>query len=104
MVSSVDLADDARFILLAGADGEPWYRAFGQAIAARGIEGVAYTVGARGDLVDPLGSFADLYGIDPAGAVLIRPDGHVAWRSATQSRSEGRELHDALDRALCLPQ
>jgi hypothetical protein len=24
---------------------------------------------------------AAAYGIDPDGAVLIRPDGHIAWRS-----------------------
>ena len=25
-----------------------------------------------------------LYGIGPAGAVLVRPDGHVAWRQGGQ--------------------
>ncbi|WP_407696298.1 aromatic-ring hydroxylase C-terminal domain-containing protein [Streptomyces bikiniensis] len=26
-------------------------------------------------------TWTDLYGIAPAGAVLVRPDGHVAWRA-----------------------
>ncbi len=42
-----------------------------------------YSVGAAGsgaDLVDEAGTWHRDYGIGDSGAVLIRPDGHVAWR------------------------
>jgi 2-polyprenyl-6-methoxyphenol hydroxylase-like FAD-dependent oxidoreductase len=29
------------------------------------------------------GVFLDRYGLEPSGAVLVRPDGYVAWRSAS---------------------
>jgi hypothetical protein len=51
------------FVLLAGPDGEAWCQA-----GARIIKNNA---------------FPDAYGITPSGAVLIRPDGFVAWRGET---------------------
>jgi hypothetical protein len=38
----------------------------------------------------------ELYGIQPGGAVLVRPDGHIAWRSATPPTNPAKELHSAL--------
>ena len=34
------------------------------------------------------------HGIDPTGALLVRPDGHVAWRVASDAGSP--QIHDAL--------
>ena len=33
-------------------------------------------------LTDVARRFVDAYGIGPSGAVLVRPDGFVAWRAA----------------------
>jgi 2-polyprenyl-6-methoxyphenol hydroxylase-like FAD-dependent oxidoreductase len=41
-----------------------------------------------------------LYGIDDTGAVLIRPDGHVAWRQTNIDGAQTRGLRDALDAVL----
>ena len=43
----------------------------------------AFTVGVDDavDLRDSSGAWAKLYGVSQNGAVLVRPDGHVAWRS-----------------------
>jgi 2-polyprenyl-6-methoxyphenol hydroxylase-like FAD-dependent oxidoreductase len=38
----------------------------------------------------------ELYGIRPDGAVLVRPDGHVAWRSIEAPANPDKELHAAL--------
>lgn len=35
----------------------------------------------QGDVLDTQGKLPEFYGVEPGGAVLIRPDGHVAWRS-----------------------
>jgi putative polyketide hydroxylase len=41
----------------------------------------AYTVGDGADLADDDGGWQTTYGIGDDGAVLVRPDGYVAWRS-----------------------
>ena len=69
-VSTIDLFG-RRFVLLTGSAGAEWIA------AARGVPGqVALDVHR---LADPEG--ARRYGIGPEGAVLVRPDGHVAWRN-----------------------
>jgi hypothetical protein len=52
-------------------------------------------------LIDVEGRFATVYGTDDAGAVLIRPDGILAWRSGDEIPSVEtvrRELGLALRR------
>ena len=46
-----------------------------------------------------LGGFTEAYGLGEDGAVLVRPDGHVAWRSAT-GPAIGAVLRDAVERIL----
>jgi hypothetical protein len=45
--------------------------------------------------VDP-NAFRTAFGIGPAGASLIRPDGYVAWRSSAFPLDPVRELASAL--------
>ena len=75
-----DLFEDA-YVLLAGAQGDAW-RDAANAVAMRdSLPLRPYTVGPASDAVDASGAFAAAYGIDPNGAVIVRPDGVVAWRS-----------------------
>jgi len=97
-ISTIDLFGP-QFVLLAGRDGDAWRRA-AQAIGPSWPPLVAHAVGADGDLADPDGHWHDAYGIDPDGAVLVRPDGHVAWRSRAGSSSPADVLRGALDRLL----
>jgi putative polyketide hydroxylase len=95
-ISTIDLFGP-RFVLLAGSRGGAWRR------AAHGIDLswpplVAYTVGEDGDLVDPDGNWREAYGVDADGAVLVRPDGHVAWRSRSAASDPTEVLRTALDR------
>ncbi|MFF3325828.1 FAD-dependent monooxygenase [Streptomyces sp. NPDC002889] len=53
------------------------------------------TVGAQPDPDGPLGG---------AGAVLVRPDGHVAWTGSGRTGSEQSEVRDALRRWFGLPE
>ena len=43
-----------------------------------------------------------LKGIQAGGAILVRPDNMVTWRSIYKSRHDGKELEDALKRLLVL--
>jgi putative polyketide hydroxylase len=42
-----------------------------------------------------------VYGLGADGAVLVRPDGFVAWRSMSAGVDPERELGAALGAALC---
>jgi hypothetical protein len=77
-VSTLDLFGD-RLTLLTGLDGERW-RTDAAALAANGVPIACYSV-AR-EFADPDGTFANGYGLGRNGAVLVRPDGYVAWHSA----------------------
>jgi putative polyketide hydroxylase len=94
--SSVDLFEKS-FVLLAASAGQAW------ATAARALGGPtpvqAFVIGPQGDLL-PESDFEALYGLGAGGAVLVRPDGHVAWRSAGTSDAPSTDLRQSLDRIL----
>lgn len=97
-ISTIDLFGP-HFVLLAGRDGDAWRRA-AQAIGPCWPPLIAHTVGGDGDLDDPDGSWQEAYGVDSDGAVLVRPDGHVAWRSRSGLSNPAESLRSALDRLL----
>ncbi|MBP2327273.1 2-polyprenyl-6-methoxyphenol hydroxylase-like FAD-dependent oxidoreductase [Kibdelosporangium banguiense] len=77
-----DLCTDS-FVLLTGRDGAPWYGAAAPVSDTLAVPLKAYRVGAQGegvDLVDVEDEWQTRYGLGTGGAVLIRPDGYVAWR------------------------
>ncbi len=74
-VSTIDLFDQ-QFVLLTGPAGSEWCGAASAAALALGVPFRALT------LAEP--DWALAYGVGREGAVLVRPDGHLAWR--TQAR------------------
>ena len=68
------------FALIAGAHGEAWIDA-ANTVAAAGAPLRAHRIGADGDLTDPEGRFEAAVGISAKGALLLRPDGVIAWRA-----------------------
>ena len=48
------------------------------------------------ELQDPQNVFFERYGIAKEGAVLVRPDGHVAWRSTGDADDAQRSLSEVL--------
>jgi putative polyketide hydroxylase len=97
-ISTIDLFGP-HFVLLTGSDGEAWRRA-AQDVDASWPPLMAFTIGKDGDLSDPDGNWHQIYGIDFDGAVLVRPDGHVAWRSRSSQPNPTETLRAALDRLL----
>src|SRR5262249_755149 len=99
--STIDLFGPG-FALLAPSspEGEAWLRA-ARAAAERLNVGVdAHAIGAPGGWTDLGGSFARRYGAAPTGAVLVRPDGHVAFRAQRPTADPASELSSALARIL----
>jgi putative polyketide hydroxylase len=69
------------FVLLSGVDGAAWRDAALQVANRLGLELVARSIGAGGDLLDVDGRWPSAYGVSSTGAVLVRPDGLVGWRA-----------------------
>ena len=89
------------FVVFAGSGGKGWCAAARAAGASLGVVVDAYCIGS--DVTDAAGRFEALYGTGPGGAVLVRPDGFIAWRaSSVHSNPEG-ELAAALGLALARP-
>lgn len=91
-VSTIDLFG-SDFVLLAGEDGAAWLPA-AKSVAGGAVRG--YLIGSAGELSDPDGAWAKAYGVSSEGAVLIRPDGFVAWRSPGAATDPERELAEAV--------
>jgi hypothetical protein len=79
-VSTLD-AFGGGIVLLTGSDGDLWRATTEQAAAPRQVPIEVLTVGEQGDLQAPAGRFEALYGVEPDGAVLVRPDGFIGWRA-----------------------
>jgi len=97
-VSLIDLAETG-FVLLAASDPQGVWRAETDRVAR--AEGAPLRLEVVGDRARPNPEgrdFAALYGVGPNGAVLVRPDGHVAWRAADQGQA--RQLEVGLQAAL----
>jgi putative polyketide hydroxylase len=92
-LSSISLSN-GRFVLLCSADGESW-KAAARSLGLK-VRLDAYTVGPSGDLRTETDVFQGLYGIDADGCALIRPDGHVAFRSRKCSAAPLLSLRRAL--------
>ena len=99
-LSTLDLFGPG-FTVLTGTDGGDWRGASRRLQADVGIPVACYSIGEAG-IEDRDGVFLERYGIEPSGAVLVRPDGWVAWRSVSTRKVGPDELRDAL-RAILVP-
>ena len=100
-VSTLD-AFGGGLVLLTGADGGAWRAAAQEAAAPRQIPIEVLSVGEAGDLQAPAGRFETLYGVEPDGAVLVRPDGFVGWRANRAGDAPAEDLARALTTILKL--
>jgi 2-polyprenyl-6-methoxyphenol hydroxylase-like FAD-dependent oxidoreductase len=89
-ISSLDLFAYDRFTLIAGPAGRAW------AEAAARVPVDCIVIGH--DVADAGGEWMKRLDIEPTGALLVRPDQHVAWRA----RSGSENAADALARALAV--
>jgi 2,4-dichlorophenol 6-monooxygenase len=88
-VSTLDLFAYDRFTLVTGPAGQRWIE------TVRGPMAIGCIVIGR-DVVDASGHWMKLLGIDDGGALLVRPDQHVAWRSRHAVADAGAALSLAL--------
>jgi 2,4-dichlorophenol 6-monooxygenase len=79
--SSLDLTGQGRFTLLTGIGGDGWIAAAKVLSKEFGLPIVAHKIGPRQEWQDFTGDWARAREIGDSGALLVRPDHHVAWRS-----------------------
>lgn len=94
-VSTLDRVGRGRFTLVTGLSGQAWVRA-AQALERPGLR--TLVIGEPGAL-DVYCSWQRLREIDEAGALLVRPDGVIAWRERNAVHDTGH-ARDALESAL----
>lgn len=95
-ISTLDLCGKGGFTLLTGIGGECWHDAARAVAAKYGIKLDCYAIGPAGsDAVDILGDWYRASEIDEDGAVLVRPDHHVAWRTSS-ARDDASAKLDAV--------
>ena len=98
--STLDLFGE-NFVLLTGNLGKAWHDAARDVCGALDITlGVASIGGAEIRVASD--GWRAAYGIDADGAVLVRPDGHIAWRSAGAAADATATLEQVIARVLAL--
>lgn len=98
-ISTIDLFG-TRFVLLTGPEGEGWLKAAAAVASPDRPDLVAYMIGG-GEIADPDGAWLAAYDIEADGAVLVRPDGYVGWRTRAKSPDPIVSLASVFDVVLC---
>lgn len=99
-----DLVRPGRFLLIAGEDGQAWCDAAAELADAHGLPVDAVRIGhVDGDLFDPRCTWLRHREIAADGAVLVRPDRFVAWRSLGPCGDPAAALSSALEQVLAHP-
>ncbi len=75
-VSTLDVTGKGKFSIVTGLAGQAWVAAAQEL----DLPYLRVIVVGEGDSLDPYGEWQRKREIDEAGALLIRPDGYVAWR------------------------
>lgn len=98
--STLDLAPSTQFTLLTGIAGAGWVPA-AEAVAARlGITLKAIIIGPGHDVTDLYGDWARMREVAEDGAILVRPDRIVGWRSRKMSPHPEKALAEVLGQLL----
>jgi putative polyketide hydroxylase len=102
-ISTLDLYERS-FVVLSGPGGQVWRNAAQKASENTGVPVEAYLVGDGPDcdlVPEPDAHWAKVHGAAEDGAVLVRPDGFVAWRAHAEMPHADRVLTNVLQTVLC---
>ena len=87
------------FVLICGACADGWARAARTLAFDADVPVSVYRIGA--DVHDIDAQAQDRLGLEPSSALLLRPDGYIAWRSPDAREADSEMMAEALARALC---
>jgi hypothetical protein len=98
-ISTLDLVGPG-FTLFTGSSGAPWASAAEAVSATLNVPISVHSIDADGEIRDIEGRWAELTGLSSDGALLVRPDDFVAWRTGPLPRSPRDHLEHVLRRIL----
>lgn len=81
-VSTFDLCGKGGFTVLTGIGGDAWRTAAERVGARFGVPIRVHTIGRNADYEDSYADYRAMSGVAEDGALVVRPDHMVAWRSA----------------------
>ncbi|WP_140420374.1 FAD-dependent oxidoreductase [Bacillus cereus] len=99
-ISILDLLGND-FVLLTISENRTWVEYVQNVSSTLGINIKFYSVGLRGDFIAQEDIFSKLYGIENGGAVLIRPDAFIGWRSEKEVVNLDVVLEEVMGNLLC---
>ncbi len=98
-VSTIDLCG-GQWSLLVGGGEAGWDEEAHRVTEEMGLAIAVHAIGAQAEWSAVAGRFEQCYGIDARGAVLVRPDGFVAWRSSGRVSDAPGQLKQVMVRLL----
>jgi 2,4-dichlorophenol 6-monooxygenase len=99
-ISTLDLIGKGEFVLITGSHAGGWSQAVREVSDELGIDIKLIQIGDESEYTDPTGAWDDLSEISFNGAVLVRPDQHVAWRIKNAVENPVEMLGDVMGRIL----
>jgi 2,4-dichlorophenol 6-monooxygenase len=99
--STLDLVAGPAMVLIVAEAAEDWARGAAGIAAAVHPDVPLCVISLSNDLAAPEGAWGRVSEVSLTGAVLVRPDGHVAWRTVGEPKSD-RSLSDAIGAMLLL--
>ena len=95
-LSTLDLAPFTRFTLITGIAGEAWAGAAGKIADDLGIPLETVVIGPGREVTDIYYDWARIREVGEEGAILVRPDKHIGWRSMGLPEDPERSLRKAM--------
>ncbi|MEM7269554.1 MAG: FAD-dependent monooxygenase [Pseudomonadota bacterium] len=95
-VSTLDLVGRGRFTILTGVSGAGWAEAAARVSAETGVEVRCFQIGPGCEVMDTFGDWHVQSEITDSGCILVRPDGHVAWRQQMLTSNPAGDLGAAM--------
>jgi 2,4-dichlorophenol 6-monooxygenase len=95
-LATMDIAPYSQFTLITGIAGQDWEDAAAKVSAELSVTVAAVVIGPGRAVTDLYYDWAKVREVNESGALLIRPDKHIAWRSMTMPA----DPHAALSKAL----
>lgn len=99
-LAMMDLAPYDRWTLITGVAGEDWAPAAEKVAAELGLALTSVVIGPGREITDLYYDWSKLREVEESGALLIRPDKHVAWRAHTLADDPEAALQAALSTVL----
>jgi putative polyketide hydroxylase len=92
-LSTIDLIGPY-LLVLTGKSGESWRKGAENLRESSKVPIRLELIGSEDDgaIYDPSGQWTRVFGINDDGVIIVRPDGHIAWRSVTSKGNPIEEL------------